>query len=191
VLIGTAAALRIYPIVLLLPLAAAGRWRVLGVAIATAAGWVALGVVVAGPDATRTFIELLVTLQGVDAGSSSLAADGPARVVAVVAGLALLVGGGWAVRSADGAIDELLAWALALGGMLLVTPVVWDHYTTTLLPLVVAIVAATGLPALGLLSAAMLPASLSGGYILAWLPLIGVLAAARRRARAAQVESVG
>jgi alpha-1,2-mannosyltransferase len=179
VLIGTAAALRIYPVVLLVPLGIAGRWRAAGAAVGTFAGWGILGVVVAGPDATRTFIVLLQSLQGVEAGSSNVALEGLARVVSVVGGIALLVWAGLRMRRPQVPSEEALAWGLAFGGMLLVTPVVWDHYTTALLPLVVAIVALTGWPGAGLLSAAMLPASLQAGYVIVWLPIVGIIVALR------------
>lgn len=182
ILIGTAAALRIYPVVLLVPLVAAGRWRAVAAAVAAIGGWTVLGLLAAGPGATQTFVSLLVSLQGVEAGSSNIAPEDPARYAAVVGGLALLAWSGLRARRADDAPDEVLAWGLGLGGMLLVTPVVWDHYTTALLPLVVAIVAVTGWPVAGLLSVAMLPASLAAGYVVVWMPLIGILLALRKRA---------
>jgi alpha-1,2-mannosyltransferase len=182
VLIGTAAALRIYPVVLLLPLAVAGRWRAVLAAIATIVAWGAVGILVAGVDATRTFVELLVELQGTDAESSSIALTGTARVGSLVAGVILLAWGGWRARG-DERRDALVGWGLALGGMLLVTPVVWDHYTTALLPLVVAVVSLTGFPVAGVLSIGMLPAAQAGGLIMFWLPIVAVVVdrwAARR-----------
>jgi alpha-1,2-mannosyltransferase len=183
VLIGTAAALRVYPVVLLIPLVVAGRWWAIGSALAAVVGWTFIGVVIAGPEATRTFVDLLFALQGVDAGSSNVALGGAARWLSMVAGLAVLGWAGWLARSATGLLDAVLAWALTLAGMLLVTPVVWDHYTTALLPLVLAIMASVGGPVAGLLSMAMLPASLAGGYILVWLPVFGAAVALSRRRR--------
>lgn len=180
-LVGTAAALRIYPAVLLLPLAVAGNWRAVMAAVVAIVGWGLAGIVVAGLDATLTFVTLLGTLGGVDAGSSSIALDDAWRVLSLIGGAILLAWAGWLDRHAAERADRLLAWGLALGGMLLVTPVVWDHYPTALLPLVVAIVVATGLPAAGLLSIGMLPAALAGGYVIVWLPLVGLLVALRRR----------
>jgi alpha-1,2-mannosyltransferase len=171
-LVGTAAALRIYPIVLLVPLLIAGRWRAAGATVAAALAWIAVGLIAAGPEATRTFLELLAALGGVEAGSSNIALGGALRLVSISGGIALLVGAGLLARRAESAGVEVLVWGLALGGMLLVTPVVWDHYTTALLPLVVAIVALTGLPVAGLLAVAMLPASVAGGLVIVWLPLL-------------------
>jgi alpha-1,2-mannosyltransferase len=184
VLIGTAAALRIYPVVLLLPLMVAGRWRAVVGALGVILGWSLIGIVVAGAQATQTFVTLLGSLGGADAGSSSIALTGAGRAASVIAGAALLLWAGWLDRRAAAAPERLLGWGLAFGGMLLVTPVVWDHYPTALLPLVIAVAATTGVVAAGLLSVGMLPAWLAGGYVIVWLPLIGVIAALRARRRA-------
>jgi len=181
-LVGTAAALRIYPVALLVPLVIAGRWTAVAAALAAIVGWTALGLLLAGTEATQTFIELLASLQGVEVGSSNIALEGVARFASIAGGLMVLVWAGLRARRAHDATEVLLAWGLALGGMLLVTPVAWDHYTTALLPLVVAVVAATGWPAAGLLSAAMLPASLSGGLAIVWLPILGIVVVLRRTA---------
>ena len=156
-LIGTAAALRLYPGAMLLALLVAGRRRTVVAGVAAAGAWTLAGFVLAGPSASLTFAGLAMHL----ASPSSIA---PARwlgPLAQVIGVGLLILSGLRLRRDP---DDLIAYGLACAGMLWVSPLVWDHYVLALLPLVVGL--AMRWPAWGLASAAMLPAGLVGGFVL-------------------------
>jgi alpha-1,2-mannosyltransferase len=200
--IGTASAMRIYPAAMLLPLVVARRFDVVAVAVATIAAWWFAALVIVGPDVTQTFAGLLATMSASDGGSSntSLAAiahqfgapDSLAiavHVLAVIAGLSLLIVGGRLTGAGIDRAARLTGWGLASAGMLLVCPVVWDHYLTALLVLVVGILAITRQPLVGLLPIGFLPASIAGGLAMAWLPAVGVVAL-RRRTRPAEAEPI-
>jgi alpha-1,2-mannosyltransferase len=181
VLIGTAAALRIYPVVLVLMLATAGRWRALAASLVTIAAWVGVGIVGAGSEQTIQFVRLLVDLSGAEGGTSDLAFHGPLRVASVAAGVGLLAWSGFLIRTARPAAQAILAYGLGCAGMLLVAPVVWDHYLTALLPLVVGVSATLGMAWPGLLSVGFTTAALAGAYAIVWAPIVGVVAVLRER----------
>ena len=170
-LIGTAAALRLYPAAMLLALLVAGRRRTVVAGVAAAGAWTLAGFVLAGPSASLTFTGLAMHLTS----PSSIA---PARWLGPLAqgiGVGFLILSGLRLRRDP---DDLIAYGLACAGMLWVSPLVWDHYVLALLPLVVGL--AMRWPAWGLACAAMLPAGLMGGFVLIWLPAVGVAVVQRR-----------
>ena len=181
VLIGTTAALRVYPVVLLLMLAAAGRWRALAASLGALAGWIVIGVLVGGPDQTAQYLRLLVGLSGAEGGTSDLAFHGVLRLVSVGAGIGLLAWSGRLLLAATTPASITLAFGLGCAGMLLTAPVVWDHYLTALLPLVVGITATLGVAWPGLLSVGFTTAALAGAYAIVWAPIVGVIAVLRER----------
>lgn len=181
VLLGTAAALRVYPVVLLVTLAVAGRWRALVVALAAVVGWGVIGLIVAGPDQTGQYIQLLLGLSGVEGGTSDLAFHGLLRVASIATGGALIVWSGRLIAAAETPAARVLAFGLACAGMLLTAPVVWDHYLTALLPLVVGVAATLGAAWPGLLSVGFTTAALAGAYAIVWAPIVGVVAVMRSR----------
>jgi hypothetical protein len=158
-LLGLAAALKLYPGFLLLYLAAGRRWRGLGVGLGVALGWNALALAVLGPQAIRSYVvEVLpalarfrdfwpnASLPGLASklfvGASGhveplvvspLAADSLTTVsVLALAGLVVRQ----AARARRQPAEHDLAFSLCVVGMLLVSPVAWDHYFLVLgLPL--------------------------------------------------------
>ena len=170
-LIGTAAALRLYPAAILLALLVAGRRRTVAAGVAAAGAFTLAGFVLAGPSASLTFAGLAMHL-------ASPASIAPARWLGPLAqaiGVGLLILSGLRLRRDP---DDLIAYGLACAGMLWVSPLVWDHYVLALVPLVVGL--AVRRPAFGFASAAMLPAWLAGGLVLVWLPVAGVVFLQRR-----------
>ena len=65
--IGTAAALRLYPIVLVIPLLLARRWRDAGAVIVVAGIWTLVGILAAGLDQTIEYAHLALALAAVPA----------------------------------------------------------------------------------------------------------------------------
>ncbi len=127
-------------------------------------------------------MELTFQLSGAAGGTSNVALTGVLRPVSVLGGLFILGLAGLWMRDARSAQETLLWWGLALGGMLLVAPIVWDHYLTTLIPLIVGIAASLGSAWPGLLSIGLTTAAYGGGFAIAWLPALGLaLALVTRR----------
>ena len=189
--LGTAAAFRLYPLLLLVPLAVSGRWRAIVASLAVAAAWTAAGMAVFGLDDSARYVGIAATIaapRGAEditinaalpaiaarAGASELAQTA-LRVASVALGAAALLAGGSLLRGAA-AERRLLGLGIAVAGMLLIPAAIWDQYLTAVLVLVVGIVAATRRARWGLLSAGLLPASIGGGLALVWLPVLAVAA---------------
>ena len=187
--IGTAAAFRLYPILLLVPLAISGRRRAVVASLLVVAAWVAAGAAVFGIDDNLRFVGIAVAIaapSGADditinaalpalaarAGASGLALTA-LRLGSIALGVTALVAGGSLLRGAA-AERRLLGLGVAVAGMLLIPATIWDHYLTAALVLVVGIVAVTRRAGWGLLSAGLLPASIGGGLALVWLPALAV-----------------
>ena len=154
--IGTAAAVKLFPAFLLLYLLAARRWRAAGVAVLVG-GVISAGAAVAlGTDAYRVYAFEVVP--GVSARFATqwnnltlnafwLRAFDPtpeSRIVALwiaptvgkvlAAASRLVVVGltGWAAWRADTTAGRDRAFALAVVGMVLVSPIAWPHYLIVL-----------------------------------------------------------
>lgn len=186
VCLGTATAFRVYPAALFLALLVARRWRELFASVATVAFWIVVGILVAGPSATEQYVRLLVNLSRVSAPNAStlvnLLADlgmprgllWAPRISSLVAGIAMLFAAGQRLgRMGSGMVlDEseraklLVTLGLAIAGMLFASPLVWDHYLTALLVLVVGMMALTGRARWGLAPILFLPG---------WLGAIGLV----------------
>lgn len=153
--LGAATALKLFPGFLALYFVLRGQWSVLIAAACTLAALVGVTLILPGPDAYRAYLEQVMphlgrcqgfgynaSLLGLwsklfDPGSEpiqplwynpALARVGGylscATVVAVLA---------WVVRRARSRAEADQAFGLAVTAMLLVTPIVWDHYFVILL----------------------------------------------------------
>lgn len=202
--LGTAIAFRLYPAVLLVPLVLGGRWRTAIASLAVVVGWTVIGILVVGLTQTLDYLDVARALAALGAPMGSISPAALAstagwsplavqvvRLGSLALGVLLLVvgglllGGSRAGRVRHG-LDpsefesaELVGWGLALAGMLLVTPVLWDHYLTALLPLSVGLTALTRRAIFGLVPVAFLPGSL-GGIALVAVPILGLVAVGRR-----------
>jgi alpha-1,2-mannosyltransferase len=194
--IGTAAALRLYPVLLLLPLVVARRWAVVAATIAVIGAWGLLGIAVFGLDDTMRYVGLAWSvLRTPDPNDIAINAALPAvaarlfdsdsiatvvRVGSVMLGVAGLVFGGMRLRDAT-AERRLVGLGIAACGMLLVPATIWDHYLTAALVLAVGIVAVTRHARWGLLPAGLLPGVLGGATALVWMPVVALAHTLRRR----------
>lgn len=159
-LVAGAAMLKFTPIILVLYFALRRRWRALAATLVTLAVLVAASVVVVGPgvflgsitQALRTGTgdtalghnEALFAsvLQLIRATAPAWAGLARAVVLALLAALAIAIGVGIArVRSsagdsadADGHRGALVAYAMALCGLLLLAPTAWVHHYVWVLP---------------------------------------------------------
>lgn len=176
VAIGIATALKFYPALLLISFVAAGRWRSIAAALIIAAGLNGIALAVFGWNAFETYIRQVLPSLGVFRGSwSNFSATGywtrvgrqfhvpafgsAAAIASQCAVVAIVAWSGWRIRSVR---DRDLAYALAIVGMTLASPVAWGHYFVMLvLPMVLIWYYLPAGPARGLLIAAML---------ILWLP---------------------
>jgi len=139
VLLGLAIALKIFPALLVVPLLAQRRWRCVAVAALTSVGLLALSFALVGWDQgwfylTRVLPEVNHALGQYSPGNNSIAsairnaigdgalADGLGLVIraAIVVAVAL---GAWRLRG-----DPARAFALGVTALVLVPPVIWEHY---------------------------------------------------------------
>jgi alpha-1,2-mannosyltransferase len=193
--IGTAAALRLYPAALLVPLLIAGRWRPAGAVVAVMGIWTLVGVWFAGPEVTRQYVDVALALNGVPhpeqiytnvslpamawrAGWSDQAVA-IVRVVSLALGGAALVGSGLLLRSGSAA-RRMVAFGIGVAGSLLILSTVWSHYEVALLIVVVGAALVSGRAVLGLAGIAIGPAPFAGGLAMLWVPALG-LASLRSR----------
>lgn len=198
--VGTAAALRLYPVLLLVPLAISGRLRAAAALLVVIAAWGVAAIAAFGIDETLTYLSLAASILSpadpnaivINAALPALAVrvDAPdvvvpvLRVISVVLGVAALAGGGLLLRDSRPE-RRLLALGIAAGGMLLLPATIWDHYLTALIVLVVGVVAVTRRARWGLLSVGLLPTAVGGGVAMVALPAVAVAAAIRSSRRMA------
>ena len=183
--IGTLAALRVYPLALLVPLAIAGRWREVAWAIAAMVAWTVVGVVYAGPETSVAYIDTALALLRIPSPESIITNISPAaladhaglaselvrviRLASIVAALAMVIGGGVVMRSREP--GRLLAGlGIAAAGMTLASATIWEHYLTVVVVSVLALVVLTGRARWGLLSAALVSGQFGSGLALIWIP---------------------
>ncbi|HXG40346.1 MAG TPA: glycosyltransferase 87 family protein [Candidatus Limnocylindrales bacterium] len=169
--IGLMGALRVYPLALLLPLLLAGRWSTTRWALVTAGLTSLAALAVTGVETYETYAHLLAALVGTDTGSSNLALTGFLRPATIVGASVLLLISAWQLRHSS-AHTRTIAWGLGLAGMLWSPPVVWDHYLTALLPLMLALIVATGRASFGLLPALLAPSAWFAGVVLYGFPIV-------------------
>ena len=197
--IGTAMALRLYPVAMLIPLLIAGRYRAAAASIGVALVWVLIGILFAGLPVTLDYIDVAIAINSV-ADPHTISTNGSltavawrlgasesvvqvVRIASIAGGLALLVIGGLWLRRQDHS-DRLIGFGLAVAGNLLLLGTTWDHYYVPLLIIVVGVVLATRQPIFGLAAMGLISAQLGGGLAMVWLPILGiaaVLLASRRR----------
>jgi len=187
--IGTAAALRLYPLLLVLPLIVARRWTAVVATVAVIGAWGILGIAAFGVDDTQRYLGLAWSILRtpdsagivINAALPALAArvfEGTtvvtvARIASLMLGVAALTLGGMMLRDRSPE-RRLVGLGVASAGMLLVPATIWDHYLTVLLVLAVGIVAVTRRARWGLLPIGLLPAILGGGLALIWMPVAGL-----------------
>lgn len=174
VVVGSIAALRIYPVVLIVVLLLARRWVALTAALLSIGVWGLAGVAFAGVDATLQYLALVSRLGGPE--------DMPTTALPPILG--------WPLAAAVivyAARDLPDRWGFACAGMLLAAPLAWDHYSTALLPLVAAAVRWTGSSLPGLLPVLWLPGSLVGGAPVLATTAIALVAKGYRRQAGAPV----
>jgi alpha-1,2-mannosyltransferase len=156
-LLGTAAVLKLFPAFLLLPFLLRRRWSVLASAALTGAGWTALTLLVLGVDTYRDYVERVMPHLSVyytAAGNVSLTAYWrqlfvgmetfartlpvwyeplAARLATAASTLAVIAVVAWMVMRARARVEWDHAFALAIAGMLLISPIAWNHYFLMLL----------------------------------------------------------
>lgn len=156
-LVGLATALKAFPALLIVPLAARGRWKGTGAALITAAALTVLPAIATGPAAFAADFErwLAISSSGwpIRNNNQSLlaaidrftgawtetgvrsASDAPLALMLFVAAaiLLLLLGVRWLFRTRETpSIPMEMAGVLALA--VLTSPIAWDHYWVLLLP---------------------------------------------------------
>jgi hypothetical protein len=146
--IGTAMAMKLFPGLLLVYLAAAGRWRALMAALLVGAGLNGVALAIFGWSGFETYIRQVLPSLDVFRGSwHNYSATGywlrvsrqfhapilgpVAIIVSQSVVLAVIARAGWQAHSIR---DRDLAYALAIVGMLLASPVAWGHYFVMLVP---------------------------------------------------------
>jgi hypothetical protein len=159
-LVGAALALKLFPGVLLVYFLAAGRWRVALGGLVAALGLSVLAAVVLGPGVFAAYaVEVLPVTSGFARVWSNLALAGlwhklfdpdpnwgswvqvvpivqsPEAAWALTCLSSLAVAGlvAWSARRARSLRERDWAFAAAVAGMILATPVAWDHYCLLLL----------------------------------------------------------
>jgi hypothetical protein len=189
--LGTAIALRLYPVLLLIPLLIARRYRAVAASLVVAAAWGVAAALVFGIDDTVRYARLASAILSPANPNTIVINDAlPAlavrvqapdvivsllRLISVALGCAGLVFGGWLLR--DGHAERrLVGLGIAAAGMLLLPSTIWDHYLTVLFVLIVGVVAVTRRARWGLLGAGLLPTAVLGGFALVIMPAIAVAA---------------
>ena len=138
-LLGLAIALKMYPVVLVVPLLAQRQWRCVTWALATAVTVMGLGFVLIGWEQTwfyltRVLPEVERTLGQSSSGNNSLAvalrnatgSAGMANALSLAlraAIVAAVAAGAWRVRN-----EPARALAVGMTMLVLVPPVIWEHY---------------------------------------------------------------
>ncbi len=142
-LLGLAAALKLFPALLILYLAVHRRWRLASLACASLLALTALTLCITGPAAFREYAAtVLPALARWDTHSGNASLNGFfSRLLAPALGHTVTLAVTWAacasvaiavgLRSARANFDE--GFALAVTGLLLVTPLTWQHSLTMLL----------------------------------------------------------
>ncbi|MBN9121895.1 MAG: DUF2029 domain-containing protein [Planctomycetes bacterium] len=152
VAVGTAAALKVFPGLLLVYFVAAGRWRAAAAALLTGLLLYAAALALFGPAAFETYVrDVLPSLDRFQSSWSNVsltgywkrvgaALDVPAvgTIVAAVCRLLVVAAVWWVGRRASGADGHGRAFAFAVVGMLAASPIAWTHYFVLLaVPLLV------------------------------------------------------
>lgn len=140
--VGVAAALKVFPALVLVYFVAARQWRAVGVALLTGLALHAVALALFGPATFETYVrDVLPSLKKFQGSWQNVSLTGywerigadlgaPAVGTAVAIGCRLLVVAGvyWIGRRAAGPDERGRAFALAVVGMLLASPIVWTHY---------------------------------------------------------------
>ncbi|VTS01086.1 membrane protein : Putative conserved integral membrane protein OS=Planctomyces maris DSM 8797 GN=PM8797T_17824 PE=4 SV=1: DUF2029 [Gemmata massiliana] len=140
--VGIAAAMKVFPGLVLVYFVAAGRWRAVAVALLTGVLLHAVALALFGPAAFETYVRDVLPSLGRFQDSwlnvsftgywrrigFALGAPAVGVAVAVACRLLAIVAIWWVGRSAVGADDRGRAFALAVVGMLLASPIAWTHY---------------------------------------------------------------
>lgn len=200
--IGTAAALRLYPAAMLVPLILARRWQAVGTSIAVIVAWVGIGVVFAGPQESFEYVAVAQAISSVPSPEAistngSLPAiawrwGAPDVVVSLARWLSLASGGAFLVLSgvilrANSVSERMIGFGVAVSGTLLLLSTTWDHYYVSMLIIVVGVVLASRRASFGLMSIGLISAQAGGGLAMLWMPIAGLLVLFSRSRRSDDV----